>query len=210
MRQEWGRTMLVLSCDPGEDWKNVARAVDVLKSGGVIVYPTDTVYGMGCDLLNKRAIERIYQYKKMPRQKPLSFICEDLTQVAEYAHVSNSAFKLMKRLLPGPYTFILEASRQVPKVMVSKQHTVGIRVPNNPICLEIVRKLGNPLVNTSASVSLDEVISDPDTIQEEFHLVDLMLTDGPLASDPSTIIDFTGDEPVLVRQGAGELDAHLR
>lgn len=202
--------MLVLSCDPSERWRNVARAIDTLKKGGVIVYPTDTVYGMGCDLLNKRAIERIYQYKKMPRQKPLSFICSDLAQVSEYAQVSTAAFKLMKRLLPGPYTFILEASRQVPKVMVTKQHTVGIRIPDHDVCLELVRGLGNPLVNTSASVSLDEVTSNPETIQEEFHLVDLMLTDGIMESDPSTIVDFTGDEPILVRQGKGELGAHLR
>ncbi len=202
--------MLVLSTDPSERWKNLSRAVDTLKKGGVIVYPTDTVYGMGCDLLNKRAIERIYQYKKMPRQKPLSFICSDMTQVSEYAQVSNSAFKLMKRLLPGPFTFILQASRQVPKVMVTKQHTVGIRVPDNDICLELVSGLGNPLVNTSASISLDEVVSNPESIQEEFHLIDLMLTAGMLKSDPSTIIDFTGDEPILVRQGKGELTAHLR
>ncbi|MBT9587212.1 threonylcarbamoyl-AMP synthase [bacterium] len=202
--------MLVLSCDPSERWKNVARAAEALKKGGVIVYPTDTVYGMGCDLLNKRAIERIYQYKKMPRQKPLSFICSDMTQVSEYAQVSNSAFKLMKRLLPGPFTFILQASRQVPKVMVSKQHTVGIRVPAHDVCLELVTTLGNPLVNTSASVSLEEIESNPESIQEEFHLVDLMLTDGMLQSDVSTIIDFTGDEPVVVRQGKGELNAYLR
>lgn len=202
--------MLVLSCDPSERWKNVARAAEILKKGGVIVYPTDTVYGMGCDLLNKRAIERIYQYKKMPRQKPLSFICSDMTQVSEYAQVSNQAFKLMKRLLPGPFTFILQASRQVPKVMVSKQHTVGIRVPDHDVCLELVTALGNPLVNTSAHVSLEEIVSNPETIQEEFHLVDLMLTDGNLQSEVSTIIDFTGEEPVVVRQGKGELNAYLR
>ena len=202
--------MLVLSCDPSERWRNVARATETLRSGGVIVYPTDTVYGMGCDLLNKRALEKIYQYKKMPRQKPLSFICADMAQVSEYAQVSNSAFKLMKRLLPGPYTFILEASRQVPKVMVSKQHTVGIRVPDHDVCLELVTALGNPLVNTSASTSLEEVNSDPEAIQEEFHLIDLMLTDGMLQSEPSTIIDFTGDEPVLIRQGKGDLGTHLR
>lgn len=201
--------MLVLSCDPDERWKNVARAVEALRSGAVIVYPTDTVYGMGCDLLNKKAIERIYQYKRMPRQKPLSFICSDLTQVSEYAQLNNAAFKLMRRLLPGPYTIILKASRLVPKVMVSKQQTVGIRVPDNDICLDLVRGLGNPLVNTSASTHLDEVISDPLSIQEEFHMVDLMLSDGPMESDPSTVIDFTGDEPVVVRQGKGELAEHL-
>jgi tRNA threonylcarbamoyl adenosine modification protein (Sua5/YciO/YrdC/YwlC family) len=201
--------MLVLKCDPAENWKNIARGVSVLKAGGVIVYPTDTVYGMGCDLLNKRAIEKIYQYKKMPRQKPLSFICHDLAMVSEYAQLSNAAYKLMRRLLPGPYTFILQATRLVPKVIQSKQQTVGIRVPANEFCLELVQKLGNPMINTSASVDLDEVISDPDAIQREFHLIDLMLSDGPLESELSTIVDLTGDEPVLIREGKGDLSAHL-
>ena len=196
--------MLVLSCDQDEKWKNVPRAVETMKSGGVIVYPTDTVYGMGCDLLNKRALEKIYQYKRMPRHKPLSFICADLQQVAEYAQIPNAAFKLMRRLLPGPYTFILQATRLVPKVMLSKQHTVGIRVPDHEICLELVRGLGNPMVNTSASTDLEEVVSDPDHIQNEFHMIDLMLTDGPLESDPSTVIDFTGDVPEVVREGKGD------
>lgn len=146
----------------------------------------------------------------MPRQKPLSIICADLTQVSEYAQLSNSAFKLMRRLLPGPFTFILKATRLVPKVMVTRQQTVGIRVPDNDICLDLVRGLGNPLVNTSATVvATDEVVSDPDTIQSEFPQVDLMLTDGWLESEPSTIVDFTGDEPVLVREGKGDLTAHL-
>ncbi len=200
--------MLVLNCELGARGKYVNNAVDVLKGGGVVVYPTDTVYGIGCDLLNKKAVERIYQYKKMPRQKPLSIICADLTQVSEYAQLSNSAFNLMKRLLPGPYTFILKATRLVPKVMVTRQQTVGIRVPDNDICLGLVRGLGNPLVNTSATVvATEEVVSDPETIQSEFHQVDLMLTDGWLESEPSTVVDFTGDEPVLVREGKGDLAA---
>lgn len=202
--------MLVLNCELGARGKYVANAIDVLKGGGVIVYPTDTVYGIGCDLLNKKAIERIYQYKKMPRVKPLSIICADLTQVSEYAQLSNSAFKLMRRLLPGPFTFILKATRLVPKVMVTRQQTVGIRVPDSDICLDLVRGLGNPLVNTSATVvATEEVVSDPDTIQSEFPQVDLMLTDGWLESEPSTIVDFTGDEPLLVREGKGDLAAHL-
>jgi len=202
--------MLVLNCELGARGKYVSNAIDVVRGGGVIVYPTDTVYGIGCDLLNKKAIERIYQYKKMPRVKPLSIICADLTQVSEYAQLSNSAFKLMRRLLPGPYTFILKATRLVPKVMVTRQQTVGIRVPDNDICLDLVRGLGNPLVNTSATVvNTEEVVSDPETIQSEFPQVDLMLTDGWLESEPSTIVDFTGDEPVLVREGKGDLAAHL-
>ncbi len=201
--------MLVLGCGPEERWKSVAKAVETFRKGGVVVYPTDTVYGMGCDLLNKKALEQVYHIKQLPRQKPLSIICADLTQVAEYAQVSNAAFKLLKRLLPGPYTFILQATKLVPKVMLSKQHTVGIRVPDHPVCLDLVRGLGNPIVNTSASSQLDEVVSDPEVIEREFHLVDLMLTEGWLESDPSTVIDLTGDEPVILREGKGDLSPFL-
>lgn len=200
--------MLVIQCSNGSG-KAISRAVEVLTQGGVIVYPTDTVYGMGCDLLNKRAIERIYQLKKLHRRKPLSFICEDLKQISEYAQLSNPAYKMMKRLLPGPFTFILNAKNDVPKIVMTKQRTVGIRVPDNEICLGIVRALGRPLVNTSASSSEDEVVSDPDQIEEQYHQADLMLADGLLESDPSTVVDFTGDEPVVVRQGRGDLSGYL-
>ncbi|MCA9795911.1 MAG: threonylcarbamoyl-AMP synthase [Candidatus Eremiobacteraeota bacterium] len=200
--------MLVIQCSNGPG-KAISRAVEVLTQGGVIVYPTDTVYGMGCDLLNKRAIERIYQLKKLHRRKPLSFICEDLKQISEYAQLSNPAYKMMKRLLPGPFTFILNAKNEVPKIVMTKQRTVGIRVPDNDICLGIVRELGRPLVNTSASGSEDEVVSDPDQIEEQYHQADLMLADGLLESDPSTVVDFTGDVPVVVRQGRGDLSGYL-
>lgn len=200
--------MLILSCDHMKG-KYIRRAVEVLRGGGVIVYPTDTVYGMGCDLLNKRAIDKIYQIKRMPRRKPLSFICSDLSQISEYAQLSNAAYKMMRRLLPGPYTFILQATRLVPKVMMSNQRTVGIRVPDNEICLELVRELGHPLVNTSASDSVEEVVSDPESIQEQFPQLDLMLESGLLESEASTIIDFTGDAPSLIRQGKGDVSGYL-
>ncbi|MEW6278900.1 MAG: L-threonylcarbamoyladenylate synthase [Candidatus Eremiobacterota bacterium] len=200
--------MLILSCDHMKG-KYIRRAVEVLRSGGIVVYPTDTVYGMGCDLLNKRAIEKIYQIKRMPRRKPLSFICSDLSQISEYAQLSNAAYKMMRRLLPGPYTFILQATRLVPKVMMSNQRTVGIRVPDHEVCLELVRELGHPLVNTSASDSVDEVVSDPESIQFQFPQVDLMLEVGLLESEPSTIVDFTSDSPTLVRQGKGDLSGYL-
>ncbi|MBI3928140.1 MAG: threonylcarbamoyl-AMP synthase [Armatimonadetes bacterium] len=200
--------MLVLNCEEGPA-DHIHRAVDVLRSGGVVVYPTDTVYGMGCDLLNKRAVENIYQIKKIPRRKPLSFICSDLSQIAEYAQLSNAAYNMMRRLTPGPFTFILRATRLVPKMMMTRQRTVGIRVPDNVICLQLVQALGHPLVNTSASDSMDEVVSDPDTIMEAYPQIDLMLTAGLLESEPSTMVDFTGDEPVMVRQGKGDLTAYL-
>ncbi len=200
--------MLVLSLDEDQETA-IDRAVETLKKGGVIVYPTDTVYGMGCDLLNKRAVDRIYQLKRLHRRKPLSFICEDLTHISEYAIIGNAAFKTMKRLLPGPFTFVLQATRLVPKTMMTKQRTVGIRVPDHPVCLELVRRLGRPLVNTSASESIDEVVSDPDQIEEKYHQADLMLSQGLLDSEPSTVVDYTMDVPTVLRPGKGDISAYL-
>lgn len=200
--------MLVLSLDDDQEMA-IERAVETLKKGGVIVYPTDTVYGMGCDLLNKRAVDRIYQLKRLHRRKPLSFICADLTHISEYAKIGNGAFKAMKRLLPGPFTFVLEATRLVPKTMMTKQRTVGIRVPDHPVCLELVKRLGRPLVNTSASESIDEVVSDPDQIEEKYHQADLMLSQGLLDSEPSTVVDYTMDVPSVLRPGKGDITAYL-
>lgn len=201
--------MLVLDYlnDPHESSE---RALDTVKRGGILVYPTDTVYGMGCDLENKDALDRLYRLKKIPQRKPLSFICSDLRMVSRYARLSNSAHGMMRKLLPGPFTFILEATREVPKLMISKQRTVGIRVPEQEFCLELVRRLGRPLVNTSASDSLDEVISDPDRIEEMYPRADLMISLGQQRSEASTILDFTGDQPIVVRQGIGNLSQYLR
>src|SRR5258708_25916210 len=143
--------------------KRIARAVDVLRSGGVIIYPTDTVYGIGCSIFDTKAIERIYRIKKQDHTKPFSFMCSDLSHISEYARVSNSAFCLMKQLVPGPFTFLLPASRlkQLPKSMISRRKTVGIRVPNNPICASLTRELGHPILNASIAVERGEIINDP-------------------------------------------------
>ncbi|MFA5508428.1 MAG: L-threonylcarbamoyladenylate synthase [Vulcanimicrobiota bacterium] len=201
--------MLVLDLlsDPHEA---LLRALDVVENGGILVYPTDTVYGIGCDLENKDALDRLYRLKKIPKRKPLSFICSDLKMVSEYAKVGNSAHSMMRKLLPGPFTFILQATRQVPKLMISKQRTVGIRVPEQDFTLELVRRLGRPLVNTSASDSLEEVVSDPDQIEELYPRADLMISLGQQRSEASTILDFTGDNPEVIRQGLGDLSAYLR
>jgi tRNA threonylcarbamoyl adenosine modification protein (Sua5/YciO/YrdC/YwlC family) len=201
--------MLVLDLlsDPHEA---LLRAIDTVESGGILVYPTDTVYGMGCDLENKDALNRLYRLKKIPKRKPLSFICSDLKMVSDYAKLGNSAHSMMRKLLPGPFTFILQATRQVPKLMISKQRTVGIRVPEQEFTLELVRRLGRPLVNTSASDSLEEVVSDPDQIEELYPHADLMISMGQQRSEASTILDFTGDNPEVVRQGVGDLSAYLR
>lgn len=201
--------MLVLDYlnDPHEA---LIRAVETVDNGGILVYPTDTVYGMGCDLMNKDALDRLYRLKKIPQRKPLSFICSDLKMVSEYAKLSNSAHKMMRKLLPGPFTFIMQASREVPKLMISKQRTVGIRVPEQEFVLELVRRLGRPLVNTSASDTLDEVVSDPDQIEEMYPRADLMVSLGQQRSEASTILDFTGDNPIVIREGAGDLSDYMK
>ncbi|MGV8123843.1 MAG: L-threonylcarbamoyladenylate synthase [Candidatus Xenobiia bacterium LiM19] len=185
---------------------NIKHIVKILQNGGLIAYPTDTIYGIGCDLFNKSAIEKIYQIKKMPRYKPLSFICADLKDISVYAQVSNTAYKIMKRLIPGPYTFILSATRMVPKIMLTKRRTVGIRVPDNNICLSIVRELGNPIISTSASVSKEEILSDPVEIEKTFgHSIDIVIDGGVLVSEPSSMIDFTESVPKVVREGKGDI-----
>jgi tRNA threonylcarbamoyl adenosine modification protein (Sua5/YciO/YrdC/YwlC family) len=201
--------MLVLDYlnDPHE---TLLRAVETVENGGILVYPTDTVYGMGCDLQNKDALDRLYRLKKIPKRKPLSFICHDLKMVSEYAKLSNAAHGMMRKLLPGPFTFILQASREVPKLMISKQRTVGIRVPEQEFVLELVKRLGRPLVNTSASDTLDEVVSDPEQIEEMYPRADLMVSLGQQRSEASTILDFTGDSPQIVRQGVGDLSEYLK
>ncbi len=189
---------------------NIKHVVKILQNGGLIAYPTDTIYGIGCDLFNKSAIEKVYQIKKMPRYKPLSFICADLKDISVYAQVSNTAYKIMKRLIPGPYTFILSATRMVPKIMLTKRRTVGIRVPDNNICLSIVRELGNPIISTSASVSKDEIMSDPIEIENTFgHSIDILIDGGVLVSEPSSMIDFTESIPKVVREGKGDISMFI-
>ncbi|MCX7943422.1 MAG: L-threonylcarbamoyladenylate synthase [Deltaproteobacteria bacterium] len=184
----------------------IEKAVDVLKNKGVIAYPTDTVYGIGCDIFEKEAVERVYQIKSKDKKKPLSFICEDLKHISQFAIVSDSAYRLMKRLIPGPYTFILEATKLVPKIMLTKRNTVGIRVPDNKICLEIVKTLGHPIVTTSANISNEEILSDPIEIHKRLgKVLDLVIDGGILSQEPSSIIDLTGKEPIVIREGKGDV-----
>ena len=188
----------------------IAKAVDILKTGGVIAYPTDTIYGFGCDILNKKAIQRIYQIKKRDRSKPFSFICSDLKNISEYAQVTDYAYKTMKRLLPGPYTFILPGTKLVPKIMLTKRKTVGIRVPNNNICLAIVEALGHPIISTSVGWSDREVLSDPQQIEETFgSQIELTIDGGILANQPSSIISLLDDLPEVIRAGQGEVSQFL-
>ena len=191
--------------------RHVDRVVEALHRGGVIVYPTDTVYGLGCDIFNRKAINRIYQIKQAPAGKPLSFVCSDLSDLARYAkNISNAAYRMMKRLLPGPYTFILEASRDVPKFMIGKRRTVGIRVPDNRICLEIVQALGRPVLSTSIASAADGIaLNDIESIASRYgKTVDVIVDGGTGVSEPSTVVDLTGDEPDILRAGAAAADLY--
>jgi tRNA threonylcarbamoyl adenosine modification protein (Sua5/YciO/YrdC/YwlC family) len=184
----------------------IRKATEILQDGGIIIYPTDTVYGMGCDLYNKKGIEKIYEIKRRSKKQPLSFVCADLKDISRYARVSDYAYKTMKRLLPGPYTFILEASRLVPKIILPKRHTTGIRVPDNQICLSLVGELGHPIISTSVTVEDGEVLSNPLEIRERFeHRVDCIIDGGILVSEPSSVISLVDDSIEIVRVGKGDV-----
>jgi len=184
----------------------IRKAIEILQDGGIIIYPTDTVYGMGCDLFNKRGIEKIYEIKRRKKKQPLSFVCADLKDISQYAKVSDYAYKTMKRLLPGPYTFILEASRLVPKIILPKRQTTGIRVPDNRICLSLVGELGHPIISTSVTVENGEVLSNPYEIKEQFgHCVDLIIDGGNLVSEPSSVISLVDDSIDIIRVGKGDV-----
>ncbi len=184
----------------------INRVVDILKNGGLIAYPTDTYYGIGCDILNKRAIERIYQLKQRNKNQPFSFICADLKNISQYAKVSNYAYKTMRRLLPGPYTFILTGSKLVPKIMLTKRKTAGIRVPANNICLALVEALGNPVISTSATTPDGEVFHDASLINDHFgSRLDAVIDGGPVSGMPSSVVSLEQDVPEIIRKGLGDV-----
>lgn len=183
----------------------IQRVVESLRQGGVIAYPTDTTYGIGCDIFNRKGVKQIYQIKQRDPRKPFSFICADLSDIATYAQVSNFAYKTMRRNLPGPYTFVLEATRIVPDLLTTRQKTVGVRIPDNPIALAIVRELGHPLVTTSANLSGAEPSHDPADIEDHFgRMLDYVVDGGILLGEPSTVISLVNDQVEVLRQGAAD------
>ena len=200
--------MLIRLYEQNPNLKEIEKIVGILREGGIIIYPTDTVYAMGCDALNVRAVEKICKIKGMnPQKNHLSIICPDLSNISEYAKVSNAAFKLMKRNLPGPFTFILNATNSLPKIYKNRKE-VGIRVPNNNITLTITRELGNPLLTTSVRDKDEwrEYSVDPELIEGDYgDVVDAIVDGGYGGFDPSTVVDCTADEFEILRQGKGEL-----
>ncbi|HOI15477.1 MAG TPA: L-threonylcarbamoyladenylate synthase [Geobacteraceae bacterium] len=184
----------------------ITKVVDILERGGVIAYPTDTTYGIGCSIMNKKGIERIYSIKQREKKKPFSFICSDLSDIARYAKVSNYQYKIMKRLLPGAYTFVLPASSTVPDLLVTKQKTVGIRIPDNLICLAIVRQLGHPIITTSANRSGEEPIGDPVFVDRELgKQLDIVVDGGILSAAVSSVVSLIDDVPEVLRRGMGDV-----
>ncbi len=188
--------------------RNIDIVVEILRAGGVIIYPTDTIYGIGCDITNQKAFQQVCRIKGVdPKKAQFSFVCSDLSHISDYTKsIDTPTFRLLKKALPGPYTFILNASKQVPKLMQTKKSTVGIRVPDNNICRLIVEQLGNPILSTSLPMDEDvEYYTDPEIIHDNFeHIVDAVIDGGAGSIVSSTIIDCTSGAPELIREGAGD------
>jgi len=201
----------MLSINPDNPQARLIEKVAAqLKRGAVICYPTDTVYGIGCDIFNQKAVKRIYQLKNRAKGKPFSFMCESLKSVSNYCHVSNMAYRLMKKHLPGPYTFVLPTMKIVPKIMTSKQKTVGIRVPDNNICRMLTEALGNPILTTSASLEKDCSPADPYDFADVLGgRVDEIIDGGYVYPEPSSVISLVHDYPEVIREGKGEIALFL-
>ncbi|MEO8182275.1 MAG: L-threonylcarbamoyladenylate synthase [Deltaproteobacteria bacterium] len=185
--------------------RKIRRAVEALRDGEIIAYPTDTCYGLGCDLFNKKAIDRLYQIKGMPKSHPLSFVCRDIASIAKYAMLHNYEYGIVKDYLPGPYCFILNATREVPRIVQTSRKQVGIRVPKHAVALALVEELGGPIISSTASRNDAEPHVDPREIDADFSGLALVLDGGPGGIYPTTVIDLTGESPVIVRAGAGDV-----
>ncbi len=197
--------ILEINADHPEPRK-IQRAVDALIAGEVIAYPTDTVYGLGCDLMNKKAIDRLYQIKQMDKTHQLAFICHDLSDIARYAIVENHQYRVLRHYLPGPYCFLLLATREVPKLVMSKKKTVGIRVPNHEVTRALARELGRPLISTTAQRAGEDPFIDAHDIDDAFSGLAMVLDAGAGGMVPTTVIDLVSVPPLVVREGAGSIE----
>ena len=200
---------MLLSINPiNPQARRIQQVVDVLQNDGIIIYPTDTVYGLGCSIFSKKAMKRIYQIKKMNEKKPLTFICANQTEVQEYTQgIPTDVFKLLRRKLPGPYTFVFKASKIVPKMMLTPRSTVGLRWPDHPIANEIVSAFGHPILSSSLRISADELYDDPNELHEKYKKqVDLIVDGGVIFAENSTIIEFSQGTAELIRMGKGSVE----
>ena len=200
---------MLLSINPvNPQPRRIQQVVDVLQNDGIIIYPTDTVYGLGCSIFSKKAIKRLYQIKKVNQKKPLTFICSNQTEVQEYTQgIPTDVFKLLRRKLPGPYTFVFKASKIVPKMMLTPRSTVGLRWPDHPIANEIVSAFGHPILSSSLRISEDELYEDPQEIHEKYKKqVDLIVDGGAIFAENSTIIDFSHGTVEISRMGKGSVE----
>ena len=201
-REAAKKTALISINPQNPQQRLIDRVAKTLDEGGIISYPTDTFYGIGCDLYNKKAIQTVYRLKGRQLDKPFTFVCDSLKEISVYAKVSDYAYKTMKRLLPGPYTFILEGTKLVPRIMLTRRNTVGIRIPDNRICLAIVSTLGRPIISTSAGYD------DPVSIREAYgNLLDVIIDGGILYQNPSSVVSLIDDIPEVLREGKGDVSS---
>ncbi|MGB9497382.1 MAG: L-threonylcarbamoyladenylate synthase [Dissulfuribacterales bacterium] len=202
---------MLLEIDPKRPSpRQINMVAEILRRGEIIVYPTDTCYGIGADIFNKKAIGRIYQIKGLHKSTPFSFVCANLRDISRYAFVTDYAYRILKRFLPGPYTFILEGSREVPKMMLTKRRTVGIRIPDHPVCKAIADALGNPLISTSAGIGNEPVWSDPKEINEVLgKRLAVVIDCGIIPAVPSSVISLVNDETLVLRKGKGDVSAFI-
>ena len=183
----------------------INMAVDILQKDGLIIYPTDTVYGLGASIQSKSAVDRIYRIKQITNSKLLSFICKDIQEISQYAQISNNSFRIMKRCIPGPFTFILPITSKTPKIIYQKRRTVGIRIPDSALCHALVTTLGSPVISTSVPAGPGEILNDPEEINRRMgDQLDMILDGGVLLSEPSTVVDLTNHEPQIIREGKGD------
>ncbi|MBF8271751.1 MAG: Threonylcarbamoyl-AMP synthase [Magnetococcales bacterium] len=189
----------------------IGQAAEIIKQGGILVFPTDTTYGLGCALDNRKGMEKIIRLKQLPPNHQFSILCPDLSEISRYARVGNQTYRILRKFLPGPYTFVLEATRDVPKTILPKRKTIGLRIPDHPICLHLLKAIDMPLVSTSLRIpGHDGILFHPDEIKELMKgRVDLMVNGGVLPEIPSTVVDLTEAVPQILRKGAGSVEAFL-
>lgn len=190
--------------------RRIQKVAEVLRSEGVIVYPTDTVYGLGCDIHSKKALEKVRRIKKMDNKRHLTFVFADLKQISHYAQVTDYAYRILRKFLPGPYTFVLKATRLVPRIVLTKRSEVGIRIPDNKVCQSLLEELGNPILSSSVRMPDDQLHDDPREIDKVYRgQVDLVIDGGTFLPEPSSIISLLNDEPEVIREGKGDVDLFL-